>query len=60
MKKTDLSFKDTHDEHGIPICCMTCKYWSFGGGRSCGEDPRTTYKVCPKWEVSKHYKGGKK
>lgn len=53
MKKTDLSFKDTHDENGIPICCMTCDYWSFGGGRSCGSiEPKA---VCNDWKISKYY-----
>ena len=36
MKKTDLSFKDTHNSNGIPICCMTCAKWSFSGGKTCG------------------------
>ena len=53
MKKTDLSFKDSHDENGIPICCMTCEKWSFSGGKSCGVDDYTI--PCPKWQVSKYY-----
>ena len=58
MKKTDLSFKDTHDENGIPICCMTCAKWSFSGGKTCGL--KGEIKVpCKLWEVSKYYKGGK-
>ena len=55
---SDLDFKDARDENGIPICCMTCAKWSFGRGRSCEVDPRTTYNVCPSWVCSKHYKGG--
>ena len=54
MKKTDLDFKAAHDKNGIPICCMTCELWSFGGGRSCGSiEPKA---VCTDWEISKHYK----
>lgn len=58
MKKTNLNFKDTHDENGIPICCMTCAKWSFSGGKTCGlkGEIKTPCKI---WEVSKYYKGGK-
>lgn len=57
MKKTDLDFKAAHDKNGIPICCMTCKYWSFGGGRSCGSiEPKA---VCTDWEISKYYANNK-
>lgn len=59
MKKTDLTFKDTHDENGIPICCMTCAKWSFAGGKAC--ELKGEIKVpCKIWECSKYYKGGKK
>lgn len=60
MKKTDLNFKDTHDENGIPICCMTCAYWSFGGGRTCDVDLSKEFKpVCDSWEISKYYANSK-
>jgi len=58
MKKTDLSFKDTHDEDGIPICCMTCEKWTFGGGKKCGLKGEIK-SPCKLWEKSKYYKGGK-
>lgn len=57
MKKTDLDFKDTHDENGIPICCMTCAHWTFRSGRNCNiKDPKAP---CKSWEISTYYKGGK-
>ena len=62
MKKADLNFKDSHDENGIPKCCMTCAHWSFRYGRDCkvNVDDLIKYnKVCSSWEISEHYKGGK-
>ena len=58
MKKTDLNFKDTHDESGIPICCMTCEKWTFGGGKKCGLKGEVKL-PCKLWEKSKYYRGGK-
>ena len=58
MKKTDLNFKDTHDENSIPICCMTCEKWTFGGGKKCGLKGEINL-PCKLWEKSKYYKGGK-
>lgn len=58
MKKQDFDFKDSHNENGIPICCMTCEKWSFSGGKTCGL--KGEIKVpCKLWKISKHYKGGK-
>lgn len=60
LTKVDLSFKDTHDSNGIPICCMTCAYWSFGGGRTCGVDLSKEFKpVCESWKISKYYANSK-
>ena len=53
----DLDFKTTHNENGIPICCMTCEKWSFAKGRSCG--CIDVIPPCSEWVCSKHYKGGK-
>lgn len=53
LTKVDLSFKDTHDSNGIPICCMTCAHWAFRNGRDCNiKDPGT---LCKSWEISKYY-----
>ena len=50
-------FKESHDENGIPICCMTCAYWSFGGGRTCKSIEAKA--VCTEWKISKHYAASK-
>lgn len=49
----DLSFKESHNENGIPICCMTCAYWSFGGGRTCNVEELKP--ICDSWKISKYY-----
>ena len=53
LTKVDLSFKKSHNENGIPICCMTCAKWSFSGGKACGVDDYTI--PCPKWEIAIYY-----
>ena len=52
----DLSFKTTHDENGIPICCMTCAKWSFAKGKSC--DCLDVIPPCSEWVKAKYYEGG--
>lgn len=61
-KSITLYCNNTHDENGIPKCCMTCAYWSFRSGRKCNinvGDLIKYGKVCPEWEISDYYKGGK-
>ena len=62
MRTKILDPKETHNENGIPKCCMTCAHWSFRYGRDCNtnvDDLIKYSKVCPEWEISEYYKGGK-
>ena len=54
LTTVDLSFKESHNENGIPICCMTCAYWSFGGGKTCGLKGEIKT-PCKLWKISKYY-----
>lgn len=53
LTTVDLSFKEAHNENGIPICCMTCSKWSFRSGRTCGDSVYTV--PCKDWEISEYY-----